>query len=272
MGKYKIIFLDIDGTLVNSKKEITPKTKEAILNIQKKGVKVAIASGRPSKGVIPFAEELQLEAYDGYILPFNGCKIVNYQTKKSVYENTLSMEVVKKAYELSKEYNIELITYKGDYIISETDDNPYLLIESKINKMDVEKVDNLIEAIEEVPVKCLLIGDGEYLGSIEAEIKEKIGIEANVFRSEPFFIEIVPQGLDKAAAIEELIGKLGIKQEETIAFGDGYNDISMIKYAGLGVAMSNGCKPIKEVADYIASDNDHDGIAEVLNDVFQEYF
>lgn len=269
MNKKKIVFLDIDGTLVNSEKKITPATKDALMRIQREGIKVAIASGRPYKGVLPFAEELELEKYAGYILPFNGCNIINYKTKEVVYANTLSMDVVKKAYELSKEYGTELITYKGDMILSETDDNPYLLIESRINGMDVEKVPCVYDAIEEPPVKCLMLGDGDYLGKIEAEIKEKIGENANVFRSEPFFIEIVPQGLDKAAAIAELIKKIGIEQSETVAFGDGFNDISMIEYAGLGVAMSNGCDRIKEVADRIAPDNDHDGIAEVINDIFQ---
>ena len=269
MDMKKIVFLDIDGTLVNSEKKITPLTKKSLMRIQEQGIKLAIASGRPSKGVIPYAEELELEKFGGYIMPFNGCNIINYQTKDVVYSNTLSMDVVKKAYELSKEYGIEMITYKGDNILSETYDNPYLLIESRINKMDVEKVPCVYDAIETPPVKCLLLGDGDYLGKIETEIKEKIGENANVFRSEPFFIEIVPQGLDKAAAIAELISRIGIKQSETVAFGDGFNDISMIEYAGLGVAMSNGCDRIKEVADRIAPDNDSEGIAEVIDDIFR---
>lgn len=270
MAQKKIVFLDIDGTLVNSEKKITPVTKAALMRIQKEGIKLAIASGRPSKGVVPFAEELELERYGGYIMPFNGCNIINYQTKETVYANTLSMDVVKRAYETAKEYGLELITYKGDVILSETDNNPYLLIESRINKMDVEKVSNVYEAIEEAPVKCLILGDGDYLGKIEDEVRSKIGENANVFRSEPFFIEIVPQGLDKAAAIAELIKKIDIDQSETVAFGDGFNDISMVEYAGLGVAMSNGCDKIKEVADRIAPDNDSDGIAAVINDIFPE--
>lgn len=270
MSSKKIVFLDIDGTLVNSEKKITPVTKEALMRVQKAGIKLAIASGRPSKGVVPFADELELSSYGGYILPFNGCNIINYQTKEVVYANTLSMDVVKRAYDTAKEYGLELITYKGDVILSETDDNPYLLIEARINKMDVEKVDNVYEAIEEAPVKCLILGDGDYLGKIEPEIREKIGAGANVFRSEPFFIEVVPEGLDKAAAIAELIAKTGIEQSETVAFGDGFNDISMIEYAGLGVAMSNGCDKIKEVADRIAPDNNSDGIAAVLNEIFPE--
>ena len=165
-----------------------------------------------------------------------------------------------------------MITYKGDVIISETDDNPYLLIEARINKMDVEKVGNVYDAIEDAPVKCLLLGDGDYLGKIEPEIKTKIGKGANVFRSEPFFVEIVPEGLDKAAAIAELISKIGLSREDTIAFGDGFNDISMVEYAGTGVAMSNGCDRIKEVADRIAPDNDSDGVAAVINEIFPEEF
>ena len=136
--------------------------------------------------------------------------------------------------------------------------------------MDVEKVENVLDAIEEPPVKCLILGEGDFLGKMESEIREKIGENANVFRSEPFFLEIVPKGLDKAAAIAELIGKTHIDRADTIAFGDGYNDVSMIEYAGLGVAMSNGCDRIKEVADRIAPDNDSDGIAAVLNEIFPE--
>ncbi len=265
---YKIIFLDIDGTLTDSHKRIMPETLKALMNVQKNGVRLAIASGRPSKGVLPYAEELQLDKYAGYILPFNGGQIINYQTKETVYENTLTMDIIKMAYNISKEYNTELITYQGDCILSETDDNPYLKIESEINKMDVIKVPSLLDAIKEMPVKCLMLGDGDYLGKIESEIKEKMGHDANVFRSEPFFMEIVPNGIDKAAAMEVLIDKIGIKQSETMAFGDGYNDISMVEYAGLGVAMSNGCNMIKQVADRIADDNNSEGIAKIIAEVF----
>ena len=269
-NKYKMIFLDIDGTLTDSQKNIMPETLEALKRVQNQGVKLAIASGRPSKGVVPYADILELDKHDGFIMPFNGAKIVNYQTKETVYENTLTMDVFHKAYALAKEYGVELITYKGDCILSETDDNKYMLIEATINKMDVIKVDCITDELDNPPVKCLLLGDGDYLGSIESEIRDKIGGKANVFRSEPFFLEVVPQGIDKAAAIDSLIAKLGIKQSETMAFGDGYNDISMIKYAGMGVAMSNGCEEIRNVADRIAPDNNSNGIAVVLNEVFQE--
>lgn len=269
--KYKIVFLDIDGTLVDSKKEILPRTYEALMKLQEDGVKLAIASGRPEKGVKPFAEKLKLAEYGGYIMPFNGCRIINCKTNELVFENALSIETLQKAYDLSKKYNIELLTYKGDYILAENDTDKYILIESTINKMDILKVDNTMDAVEDNPVKCLLVGDGDYLGSIEKKIWDEIGKEnANVFRSEPFFIEVVPQGLDKAAAISELISRTGIKKEETIAFGDGYNDVSMIKFAGLGVAMENGCDLIKSNADIVTCDNDHDGIAQVIEKLYLE--
>lgn len=268
-NKYRIVFLDIDGTLTDTQKNVMPQTLKSLLKIQDEGIRLAIASGRPPKGVTPYADLLHLDEHSGFIMPFNGAQIVNYQTKEIVYQNNLTMDVLRKAYELSKEYGIQLITYKGDYIISETDDDEFMLIESRINKMEVMKVDSLLDYIKEPPVKCLLVGDGDYLGRIEEEIRQKIGTQANVFRSEPFFIEVVPQGIDKAAAIEHMIGKLGITQDQTIAFGDGYNDITMIKYAGLGVAMDNGCDQIKKVADRIAPDNNSEGIASVINEVFK---
>ncbi|MDO5561046.1 MAG: Cof-type HAD-IIB family hydrolase [Oscillospiraceae bacterium] len=266
--KYKIIFLDIDGTLTNSQKVITPKTKEALISIQKKGVIVAIASGRPDKGVIPCAEELNLSEYGGYILPYNGGKIINYKTKEKVYQNNLTFDTVHEAYKLSKKYNVELITYDEDKILAETDNNKYLEIESRINKMDVLKVESVPDSLKEAPVKCLLLGDGDYMGSIEPEIKELIGHQANVFRSEPFFLEIMPKGIDKAASIRHLIEKLGIRREETMAFGDGYNDMSMLEYAGMGIAMSNGCDQTKAAADYICDSNDNDGIAQAIDKMF----
>lgn len=262
--EYKIIFLDIDGTLTNSKKVITDKTRESLLDLQKRGIILAIASGRPGKGVYPSAEALKLAEYGGYILPFNGGQIINCKTKEKVYQNNLTRETVEEAYKLSKKYNVELITYYKDKILSETDDNKYLEIESRINNMEVCKVDNLPAALNEMPVKCLMLGDGDYMEKIEPDIRKHLENNANIFRSEPFFVEVMPKGIDKAAAIEHLIEKIGIRREETMAFGDGYNDISMLSYAGMGIAMRNGCEQTRAIADYVCDSNDDDGIAKAV--------
>ena len=160
-----------------------------------------------------------------------------------------------------------MITYQGGQILSEVpaSENSYLELESRINRMPVAVVSSIPDALETCPVKCLMLAPPEQLAPLEPIMREALGTQADVFRSEPFFLEVMPKGIDKATSIAHLIEVLGIRQEETIAAGDGYNDVSMIAYAGLGVAMANGCDAAKAAANYITTaDNDHDGLAEML--------
>ncbi len=261
---YKIIFLDIDGTLVNNSKKITPAVLDSVIKAQEHGIIIAVASGRPDKGIYKVANELRLAEYGGYILSFNGGKIKNYKTGEIISENTLPLNAVDIAYKFSKKNGIELITYDGDTIISETPDNKYLLIEARINNLDIEVVPCITDRIKNHVPKCLLLGDGDKLEKLEPILRAEIGDTANVFRSEPYFLEVVPNGIDKAKSIETLINALGIKQEEVIAMGDGFNDVSMVKYAGLGVAMENGCDAIKKIADIIAPSNENNGVSAII--------
>lgn len=264
---YRILFLDIDGTLVNSEKQITPRTKQALYQAREQGLLLAIASGRPEPGVRPSAAALELETYGGYLLPFNGGIIKDAKTGAILHATRLSEDAFQLAYQLSKEHGIPMITYQGGQILSEVpaSENSYLELESRINRMPVAVVSSIPDALETCPVKCLMLAPPEQLAPLEPIMREALGTQADVFRSEPFFLEVMPKGIDKAASIAHLIEVLGIRQEETIAAGDGYNDVSMIAYAGLGVAMANGCDAAKAAANYITTaDNDHDGLAEML--------
>jgi hypothetical protein len=261
----KIIFFDIDGTLVNSKKEVTPAVKSAIYQAMDKGIKIAIASGRPFHGILPYINELNLKETGGYVLSFNGGKIIDCKTNDVIYDVSLPFDTIKKAYELSKKFNLNIITYDGDTIITENTDDKYLEIESRINDMPAVKVDCLLDSIKDKPVKCLILGEPDILKDAETVVRDELKDSATVFRSEPFFLEIMPKGIDKATSISEFIKKLDIKQEETMAFGDGFNDITMIEYVNTGVAMKNGCAEILKKADYITEfSNDDDGVAEFL--------
>jgi len=111
-----------------------------------------------------------------------------------------------------------------------------------------------------------MTGPGERLAIIESEMKEKFGHLINVYRSEPFFLELMPHGVDKANSLKELLNHLNLSTEQMISCGDGYNDLSMIEYAGMGVAMANARDEIKKVADYITLSNDDDGIAHVIHE------
>ncbi|MCQ2217694.1 MAG: Cof-type HAD-IIB family hydrolase [Paludibacteraceae bacterium] len=263
---YKVLVLDIDGTLTNSKKKITANTKNALLNAQKKGVKVVLASGRPTQGIKPFADELELARFGGYVLSFNGAVVTNYETKEEIYRKELPMEEVSSLYDASKKYGLPILSYQGDDIVTEIVDDEYVEIEARINQMPVRKVDNFVETVVDPVPKCLMVGEGDYLAKVEKEVNAAFGDRLNVYRSEPFFLEIMPQNIDKAYSLGKLLAHLGMSKEDMIACGDGFNDLSMIKYAGLGVAMGNAQPIVKEHADYVTLTNDEDGVASVVNE------
>lgn len=262
--KYKMIALDLDGTLTNSQKEITPATKKALFEYQEHGGKIILASGRPTQGIVPLAEELKLQEYGGYILAFNGSRIINCETQQVMYNCTLDMEVVKELRKLSHKYKVNMLSYEGKHIYTEDAKDSYAQIEQRITKMELTQVHNIAKALTEAPNKCLMTGEPEYLAKVEQKVREAMQNRINVYRSEPFFLELVPKNIDKAASLDSLLTQLNLTSDSLIACGDGFNDLSMIKYAGLGVAMGNAQESVKEAADFIAPTNDEDGIVFVL--------
>lgn len=261
---YEVLVLDIDGTLTNSDKVITPKTLEAILETQKRGHTVVLASGRPTPGIVSLAKQLKLDEYGGYILSYNGAKIINYKTGAVIYNKVIPTEYIPEIYQIAKEHNLGLITYSKDHILSATGMNPYIELESNIIHIPVVEIDNWAEFVDFPVNKCLMSADGDYLKTIEPIVKEHFKDRLNVYRSEPFFLEIMPQSIDKAHSLGKLLNHLGLSKEQLISCGDGFNDISMIEYAGLGVAMANAQSKVKESADYITLSNNEDGVAHVI--------
>ena len=261
---YKVLAFDIDGTLTNSKKEITPATKAAIMKAEEQGYVIAIATGRPLPGVKEYVKELEFNERGGYVISLNGGVVVSCKDNKVISESMIPMEFYDKICDLAKEYKVTLLTYEGDDVITEKPDDKYVQIEANINKIKSRKVDDL-KAYLTFPVpKFLMVADGEYLAKVEKEVKPLLSDNLDVYRSEPFFLEILPKGINKANALDALIKEVGATREELMTFGDGFNDISMIEFAGMGVAMANGNELIKERADYVAPSNDEDGIVHVL--------
>ena len=263
-NQYKLLVLDLDGTLTNNKKEITQKTKDFLQKAQEKGVIIVLASGRPTYGIVPLAEEIELAKYGGYILSYNGGTIINWKTKEIISETVLKKEIIPTCYEMASRHGVDIISYLNENIITEASENKYIDYEAFLNKMNIRKVENFKEIINRPVPKCLIVGDGEKLISLEEIMKNELGKEMNIYRSEPFFLELMPHGIDKAASLNLLISKLGITKEEIIACGDGFNDLSMIEFAGLGVAMANAHEPVKAASDYITLSNEEDGVAHVI--------
>lgn len=264
----KALVLDIDGTLTNSKKEITPATKQAVQDLMKRGHKVILASGRPTPGMRRYEKELELEKYGGYLLSFNGARIINCYTGEIVYQRILPLTLLPGLYGFAKRNGCGLITYLGNEVISAFPVDKYAALEARINSLPIREVSDFLSFVDFDINKCLMTAEPDKAKILEKELWEKYGNMASIYRSEPYFIEIMPQDVNKATSLDRMLPAIGVKREDTVCCGDGFNDIAMIKYAGVGVAMGNAQQAVKDAADYITAANDEDGLLHVIEKYF----
>ena len=261
---YKLIALDIDGTLTNSNKEITPHTRYALLEAQNRGKRIILASGRHPIGIQPIANDLMLEKYGGFIMAFNGGKILNCATGETVVSKIFPVEYLSDIVGVLKESNITINTYDDKNIISDNKVNDYSYVERDILKTNMVVVDDFVGAIKFDINKLLLAGEPDEIDKYKEILSMRYDGLLDIYKSAPYFLEIMPFGVSKGSMLPLLLDKLGFRREELMAFGDNYNDMTMIGYAGLGVAMGNSEEDIKKIADYVCESNDDDGIAKTI--------
>ena len=262
--QYRVIALDLDGTLTNNQKEVTTATKEALDNAMEQGAQLVLASGRPVYGIVPVAKSLELDSKGGYILAYNGGQIIDCKTNEVLYSQYLPSDVIPLLYEYAKSKGYALLGYKGNEIITESPDDIYVKEESCINKMNVRKVDVLTDELDAKPTKLLMTGDPKDMLKAEEELREAVKDRIDVYRSAPFFMELVPKGIDKAKSLTRLLAQLNLTPKDMMAFGDGYNDLSMLRLAGMGVAMANAAPEVRAEADFVTLSNEEDGVAHAL--------
>ncbi|WP_226527409.1 Cof-type HAD-IIB family hydrolase [Metabacillus niabensis] len=262
---YKMIVLDLDDTLLRDDHSISVRTKDALMKAQELGVKVVLASGRPTFGMRHIAQELNLDHYGSFILSFNGGKIINCSTEEEMFSSTLSPEAIHKLYEVSVREGVFIHTYMGDEIITQ-EENPYTDIEANLTGLPIKIVPNFVKAVNEPVVKSLMVGPPEQLKEVERKLQTELADEFSIMRSKPYFLEFTEKGVTKGTSLDQLIQACGIKREEIIAIGDSYNDLSMIEFAGLGVAMGNAPDDIKEIANFVTDTNMNDGVAKVVEE------
>lgn len=273
----KLIALDLDGTLTDDKKNITPHTLEALMQVQRQGqekkegnshaqqgVRIVLASGRPPYGMRPLGKMLRMEEYGGLLMCYNGGHIEDCATGEVYVERQLPEEVLPILHRLQRESGMTLMTYYEDKIYTEHPDDEYVAISAYNNKMQVIGIEDFVRDAPRPLNKCLMVGPHDKQVVWESRIQEATRDHLYVCHSTPYFIELLPQGIDKGPSLISLAEKLGIQQSETMAFGDSFNDIHMIRLAGIGVAMGNSEDEIKQVADYVTLDNNHDGVAHAL--------
>lgn len=261
----KLIALDIDGTLLNSQKVITEKTKDALLRAQEAGHVLAIASGRDPIGVMPYAEILDFKNHNGILCTFNGGRVINCETNEVLIDHSLEMDLAKDILNFAKTNDMTYLIYAKDSIITNSEKTYRIAEIAKADHNKYQVVENLEEKIDFRPNKILFSID-------PADIDEKIEIFdkkyeglVNAFKSTPFFYEIMPIGVEKGASLVEMANFLGFEIKDTIAFGDERNDLEMLDAAGIGVVMANAPDLVKTHGDFITKSNDEDGIAYYLD-------
>lgn len=273
----KLIALDLDGTLTDDKKDITPLTLEALMQVQRQGreneygnphapqgVRVVLASGRPPYGMRPLARQLHMEQYGGIILCYNGGHVEDCATGEVYVERQLPEGLLPMLHRFQEESGMTLMTYYEDKIYTEHPADEYVGISAYNNKMQVVGVKNFITDTPRPLNKCLMVGPHDKQVVWEKKIQEATSDQLYVCHSTPYFIEILPKGIDKGPSLVSLCQRLGISSSEMMTFGDSNNDKQMIQLAGIGVAMGNADDDIKQVADFITLDNNSDGVAYAL--------
>lgn len=284
---YKIVFIDLDGTLLNSKGEITEYTKNTLLEAQKRGIKVVLSSGRVSTSTMQFARQIGL---NGYIISGNGSVITDLETNEEIYVNCMNKNDVIKVIDICEEnsihYNVYTLreTYTKNILYSTLFyyyENKNLPNEKKVkinicsdikkavlndSNMDISKITicNENKSIFNSIIRKLKGVEGVNVLDVSHASKKNIASGTKNVEINYYYTEVSKQGVDKWSAIEFLINKLNILPEEVIAIGDNANDVLMVENAGLGVIMGNAADAYKQHADYVTLDNDNEGVSKVF--------
>ncbi len=284
---YKLITIDLDGTLLNRYGEVTEYTKDIIKKTTNKGVLVVLASGRISESVLTIAKEI---GADKYYISGNGSVLYDMQKDEILYENYLTKEKVLEIIELcdknsiyyniytenavlakSLNYNVAFYNYENTKKSSDkktdiniVEDMYNYIRNSNLNKfLKITICDENKIVFSSILRKIKNISDIDVL-EVSHMSQKKIKTGTKEVEVGYFYTEVSSKNVDKWFAIEKVMELENIKKEEVMALGDNNNDIVMIKNAGLGVAMGHSNEQVKKVADYITADNNEDGVAKAI--------
>lgn len=284
---YKLVAIDLDGTLLNSYGEVSNKNKEAIQKAIKKNVEVVLTSGRPIMSVKNLANEI---GCNNYMICGNGAITYDIQNDKIVYNKFLEKAKVLQIIRICEENSIFYNVYTKDTILTKNlnynilfynQENASKPEDKKTRITIMQNIEEYIQNREEEDYLKITICDNNKVifGSIirklrtikDVDVLDVAHMSRKIIKDgtenvsmEYFYTEITNTNVDKWQAIENLIEKLQIKREEVIAIGDNINDAEMVKNAGLGIMMGNSAPYIKEMADIVVNDNDNDGVAEAI--------
>ncbi|MDT4763286.1 Cof-type HAD-IIB family hydrolase [Sphaerochaeta sp. PS] len=258
---YSLLALDLDGTLTNSRKEITPRSRRAIEAALGLGVSIILASGRPVLGIAPLAHDLGLFSRNAYILAYNGALLLSCETGEVVWQRTVGLEAIETVFSYARTHRLAALAYDEEGVITEMPDDPYIHKEAYNNSIPIRRVADLFAEVSLPQPKVMIVGEPSLLGPARQELQALLGDSADASFSEPCFMEITAKGVQKANSLDVLLSILGKRREALMVVGDGLNDVPMFQIAGLAVAMGNASLEVKSHAHVVTASNEEDGVA-----------
>jgi hypothetical protein len=289
MKDIKFIACDLDGTLLTDNKDILVSTYNSLMEAQKRGIRLILASGRNSAMIAPYAEKLQLDVHGGYMVGCNGHHFIDAQTGSRIENESIDMETSARLFEFAKKHHLQFLAEhaRGFYVYVPKSLFPikilvgYLKQRHKLKRkhqgdysvlggftMSSQAYVKSVNKPTDIKENCIKIGITHFprvikwaLSNMDTDLKERL----NVMNVTSYWIDIMPKGIDKSAAIEHILNINGFGFESLMAFGDAENDIGMIKKAAIGIAMGNAMDLIKENADQITQSNEENGIGLVVD-------
>lgn len=261
---YKLIALDMDGTLLNSQKHISDRTFQAIAQAKAKGIKVVLASGRPVEGMRPYLKQLSLNSNADYVAHYNGSIVENAATGEVLYQHIMDGKSAKQIAQLATNLGVYTHAFSQQLGLITPKHNPYTELEAKINGLDLTEMDFSILSDDHPIIKTMMVADAELLTQAITQLPAHLHQTYTVVQSAPYFLEFLNPKSNKGAAIQAIATYFNIAPQEVIAMGDAENDHHMLEYAGLGIAMGNAMPQTKAIADHITLSNDEDGVAAAI--------
>jgi len=266
--KYKLIAVDLDGTLLNDESDMTERTKFAIIKAVDAGALFVTATGRAIQGAEFVNEQL---SKDMPFIVFNGASVIMGKSRKILFSKFLDKALAKEAYDMGASRATPMVIWTDAGLRVSYDSKgtaEYKEYYKKYYYSNQKVIDDIDELEDERIYKIIWFGKRDIILKYQHEMNSHFAERVNCHTSLPEYLEFVSPDADKGAAMEEIGKVYGIDRSEMIAVGDGYNDISMIKYAGLGVAMGNAPGDVKAACDLVTLSNNHDGVAAVIEEYF----
>ncbi|MBO0441079.1 Cof-type HAD-IIB family hydrolase [Candidatus Enterococcus ikei] len=261
----KLVAIDLDGTLLDSKKEISIRNKEALVQAKAAGVKIVICTGRPLAAIGIYLDALNLRDNGDYSITFNGGLVQKNDTGEIIEKATMPLENVHDLFELASSLNVPLDILSDGLVLQLPTTKDYESLYSQLNKLLTYESYELAQlTADRIYNKAVIAVDQTYLDEQIKKIPDPFYDRYEIIKTRSNLLEFMPKGITKAYGISLLARDLGIKQEEIMTIGDEENDLPMIEYAGLGVAMENAVPRVKDLADIITDTNDNDGVAQAV--------